>query len=552
MQFSSLLKLRSELSLYASNSNIGEDINLNSIEISPNNNKKKQKNINSPNNKSLSIVNNFNLPKISKNFHLNKNLINNLNKIEIGNRRKIQNSFSSLSEINRNNLSFSLNSNQNNIRKKIKIFPNNNNHTNNNSSRKILKPLRSIKPLDLDYSYSYNNFLNNSSSLANNSLTNINSLLESSINNNKNNVNINNTSIINNNNNQDIIRNLISIDKFNNIKSETMEKYKFEKVSKHSVKEEVNLDGNLFGNQSSVEHTKTSDQIKKLYDCGIKVNVEDKNFCNPGESKDVIDTNKFIYDNLKGSLFDIQKIVYDKTINDIEKYNTFKKQMKNIRISTLIPKTSAEKMMMANAKLTGTEKGVLEENSNANINGNEEIQNGEKKEGEIKELIDGEIKNSEEGKKNGKVDGEEEGEEGSGDNMELENAEEENKNQELLQEKGEVVEDDYMEKKKEKEKLKQNKNKKITEKEEKEKEKEKDNKNKNRNVLKIENEFYAEYKYSTKIFPEGREQFSLKYNLVDCVMFGGLVTNKNNNYVWKLDPCRKYFNLILIFFLFIS
>jgi len=50
-------------------------------------------------------------------------------------------------------------------------------------------------------------------------------------------------------------------------------------------------------------------------------------------------------------------------------------------------------------------------------------------------------------------------------------------------------------------------------------------------------ELYAYYKYSFKNFPEGREQFTFDYNLSDLILFGGIVTNKNNH-IWILDPCN--------------
>ena len=42
----------------------------------------------------------------------------------------------------------------------------------------------------------------------------------------------------------------------------------------------------------------------------------------------------------------------------------------------------------------------------------------------------------------------------------------------------------------------------------------------------------------------------LKYNLIDCVMVGGLVTNKNNNNLWRLDPCKKKILIFLNFQIF--
>jgi len=48
-------------------------------------------------------------------------------------------------------------------------------------------------------------------------------------------------------------------------------------------------------------------------------------------------------------------------------------------------------------------------------------------------------------------------------------------------------------------------------------------------------ELYSHYAYSSKIFPEGREQFSFSYDGADTIMYGGLVSNKSN-IIWRLDP----------------
>lgn len=371
------------------------------------------------------------LPKISRSFHFHNKLYNISSKLNTNGKSKFQNSFSFLSSINKNNLSFSLN----NGRKKMPKIPH----------RRITS--------ELDFS---DNLLNNNTNSAGNSISNTNSSID-----------YNNAGNSNNNN-------IISIDKFNNVKTETMTKYRTEVKRKEEEKDDDKINGNLFGNQSVVESSNKTMENKNLYDNNlIQINVKEKNFGNPEESKDVINTNKFIYDNLSGSLFDIQKILYDKTVKDIEHYNKCKQKMQNIRVSTLVPKTNAEKIAVKQ-----TEKSVITEEANE--------ENMEKEE----------------------VEGEEE--------------------------------DDYLEKKKEKEKQKQKKLKQNREKEE--------NKMKNRNILKADDyELYAEYKYSYKQFPEGREQFSMKYNLVDAVMFGGLVMNKNNNNVWILDPCIVFLNKYIFF-----
>jgi hypothetical protein len=45
---------------------------------------------------------------------------------------------------------------------------------------------------------------------------------------------------------------------------------------------------------------------------------------------------------------------------------------------------------------------------------------------------------------------------------------------------------------------------------------------------------HCSYIYSKKNFPEGREQFSMSYNNVDFVLYGGLSINRNAN-VWTLN-----------------
>lgn len=46
---------------------------------------------------------------------------------------------------------------------------------------------------------------------------------------------------------------------------------------------------------------------------------------------------------------------------------------------------------------------------------------------------------------------------------------------------------------------------------------------------------YSYYLYSSKNFPEGREQFCFFSNNTDIILFGGIVSNKNNQ-VWSLNP----------------
>ncbi len=260
---------------------------------------------------------------------------------------------------------------------------------------------------------------------------------------------------------------IISIDKYLSIKSDTMGKYKIDAKNK-----EDGISNNNLSINSSILHNSIS-KDKSLNDIGnIQVNIREKSFLSPKDSINIINTNKFIYDNISGSLHDIQKIYYNKTIKSIEHYNKWIKKMKKFRVSSLAPK-NLETLLNKNSS------SVLSEVVNEDPE--------KEKEQEEEDLFAN-------------------------------------------------FRDDYMEKKIEKEKEKQ---KNLQLKKEKE-----DLKMKNR-LLKIdEYELYASYKYSYKNFPEGREQFSFRFNSVDVVLFGGLLMNKNNNYIWTLDPS----NFLLLFF----
>lgn len=48
---------------------------------------------------------------------------------------------------------------------------------------------------------------------------------------------------------------------------------------------------------------------------------------------------------------------------------------------------------------------------------------------------------------------------------------------------------------------------------------------------------YVQYIYCSKLFPEGREQFSFSYDNGEAILFGGLITNKSNK-VWRFDPAN--------------
>lgn len=56
-------------------------------------------------------------------------------------------------------------------------------------------------------------------------------------------------------------------------------------------------------------------------------------------------------------------------------------------------------------------------------------------------------------------------------------------------------------------------------------------------------ELYVQYLYSSKIFPEGREQFTFSYDNGEAILFGGLITNKSTK-LWKFNPEKYYWSII--------
>jgi len=274
---------------------------------------------------------------------------------------------------------------------------------------------------------------------------------------------------------------IYSIDTYNSVKKETMANYRHETLLKDMDDDDAKSKGNNNNSRiSSVFHNSQSRPMShNINDVSvIHVNIKEKSFINPHESMDIINTNRFIYDNISGSLHDIQKIYYDKTIKSIEYYNKWKKKNKKIRVSTLVPK---------NFELLGLNKqgSVISEAVN---------EDPDKEKEEEEDLF-------------------------------------------------EEFREDFLEKKKEKEKEKQ---KKLQQKKDKEEMKMLRNR-----VMKLDDyQLFASYKYSSKNFPEGREQFSFRYNLVDIVLFGGLVMNKANNHVWTLDPSKLLMRIYFEIFLF--
>jgi len=437
LKFSKLFKIRNELASLTQNLNICERSLIRSVDNSP-----------KAGNRALlnSSPTGVRLPPISNPYQKNKHFKDLMyhNRLYASDNQNsssgnIQNSFSMISAIKQNN-SYSLSLLNNPLNRKQRsnriegILIGKNTHQNNNVfiSDSILNP----------YSNSKNT--------------------------NNNNNNIKNVS--------ENAEEVISLEKYNTVKTETMGQYRHETLHKEDDEDNGNNNNHNKSIASSGMHNSMSKEItsNNINECSlIQVNIKEKSFINPHDSRDIINTNKLIYDNISSTLIDIQKIFYSKTIKSIDKYHKWRKKMQKVRVSTLVPKNLES---IGHNKKSGS--SVISETIN-------EEPDRENKEEEVEEVV-GEFR------------------------------------------------DDYMEKKKEKEKLKQ---KKLQLKKEKE-----EMKLKNR-VLKVDDyELYAKYKYSAKNFPEGREQFSFRYNLVDIVLFGGLLINKSNNYIWTLDPS--------IFFLF--
>ena len=278
---------------------------------------------------------------------------------------------------------------------------------------------------------------------------------------------------------------IMSIDNYNAILTESMANYRTESVSlaleteeEKKIKEKKDNKGNKENKDDkddiiseldkSIEKSETKIIVdENLLDSStIRVGIKLKDYISPLDSLDIINTNRFIYDNINSSLVHIQKLFYNKAIKSIENYEKTNKKMLKIKVSSLGvgPKNK--------------ESGGLKKFSSI-----------------IAETVNEEIEKED--------------------------------NEEVYDE----ITQNYLDKKKEKEK-------------EKEKLKQKKSKNKKNDLLakiritKLDDwELYGTYKYSLKNFPEGREQFSLRYNSIDAVLFGGMVSNKNN-YLWTLDPSK--------------
>jgi hypothetical protein len=274
---------------------------------------------------------------------------------------------------------------------------------------------------------------------------------------------------------------LIPLDQYNNLVTETMANYRTES---YPIENNGERDNEYYPNvKSSMNKTligKSLNNLNVTYgeNSLIKIDVKDKEYRNPKDAIKILKTNRNIFDNISTSLINIQKMYYDKTIIGIEKFHEFKRKMCKVRVSNIIPKNTDIINLFKS-------KGSLPENANLNLGINPHLE-------EIP-IINSNKERSFESRERERI----------------------------------------IEKEKEKERERERERDKRRNKKKKE-----DIKLKNK-IIPDEMELYAYYKYSSKNFPEGREQFAFDFNLTDLVLFGGIVTNKNNN-VWTLDPSKIF------------
>jgi len=283
----------------------------------------------------------------------------------------------------------------------------------------------------------------------------------------------------------------VPMETYKNLVKDTMENYRNESLPMDiNEKENEYLNNqknqnNYFNNNNRTLFGKTMNLNVTYGENSItKVDIKDKDYNNPRDAIKILKSNKNIYTNINTSLINIQKMYYDRTITGIEKFHEFKNNMCKVRVSSMAPKSNA----VGNAFKKG-------ENAS---NKSRSKSNKDK-------------------------------------NMEEEKKEESNKGSV-----GDVNSVDLMlEKEKEKEREKGKEKEKQKEKDKKKSKKKKEEiRFKNKIIRPGEMELYASYKTGLKNFPEGREQFAFDYNISDIILFGGIVTNKNNN-VWVLDPCKN-------------
>lgn len=313
----------------------------------------------------------------------------------------------------------------------------------------------------------------------------------------------NKTSKLRKNYNQNIEPELqmINLDKYNTLVTETMGNYRIESMpadlNNENLDEILQTQNRTLGfpafNKTSIGKSNNNLNITYGENAFMKIMINEKDYVNPSNSSKILDTNKNIFNNISTSLINIQKMYYDKTINRIEKYNEFKKNMCKVRVSNIMPKNT-DFLMLFKSK-----DSIIDKNPNLMMKGSSQSNNN----------LTGLLKNNLTSK--------------SGSETPFGGSNKERSAESIEKEK---ILEKQREKERERERERENR---------KEKKKKNEIKFKNKIIRPDEMELYAYYKYSTKNFPEGREQFAFDYNLSEIVLFGGIVTNKNNH-VWTLDP----------------
>ena len=127
---------------------------------------------------------------------------------------------------------------------------------------------------------------------------------------------------------------LISIDKYNSIINETMVNYRNESQH-HEIGKVIEEKNQIIPNDPN-ENSKSGDNI--IENPVFKIVVKNKEFVNPKETLNIINTNKVIYDNVSTSLYHLQKIYYDKTVKSIEHFEKWKKKMLKFKVTSIVNK----------------------------------------------------------------------------------------------------------------------------------------------------------------------------------------------------------------------
>lgn len=462
--------------------------------------------------------NNNNTPPLFINSNQVNNIINNNNNYNNNHNSKLQN-FNSTSGNNENSpknkdLTKETFKNLFKLNYELNIYLEPNKPLRFNTiENSIQQPHKASKSHFSHSTRNFNNTLLTNSNNANNAKTNFNQINNKNFNskNQSSNLNFNKTSNLRKSYYQKFEPELqmINLDKYSSLVTETMGNYRIESLPADLNNENLNDDILQTHNRTlgfpSFNKTligKSNQHLNITYgdNAFMKINVNDKEYVNPIDSLKILDTNKNIFSNVSTSLINIQKMYYDKTINGIEKYNEFKKNMCKVRISNIMPKnTDFLSLFKSKDSLLG------EKNSNPLAYGTAQSSSN----------LNGLVKNNL-------------AEAANKGNRNLNEAESSHSNKERSAES--IEKEKILEKQREKER-------------ERERERENRREKKKKNEIKFKNkimrpdemELYAHYKYSTKNFPEGREQFAFDYNLAEIVLFGGIVTNKNNH-VWTLDP----------------